>query len=64
MAGKGKTAKARTKPTTRISVTFAKDTYRTLEQIADQKKVSVAWVVRDAAAKYIEAKWPLLEQDR
>ena len=28
------------------------DLYETIEQIAKQKKVSVAWVVRDAAEKY------------
>ena len=27
--------------------------YETLEQVAKQKKVSLAWVVRDAAEKYV-----------
>lgn len=44
----------------RASITFPSDVYRTLERIAKEKKVSVAWVVRDAAEKYIEARWPLL----
>jgi metal-responsive CopG/Arc/MetJ family transcriptional regulator len=45
----------------RISVTFPPDLYRTLEQIAKQKKVSVAWIVRDAAEKYVADQWPLLQ---
>lgn len=45
----------------RASVTFPPDLYRTLEEIAKQKKVSVAWVVRDAAEKYVADQWPLLE---
>lgn len=46
---------------TRASVTFPPDLYRTLEGIAKQKKVSLAWVVRDAAEKYVADQWPLLE---
>jgi metal-responsive CopG/Arc/MetJ family transcriptional regulator len=46
----------------RASVSFPPELYRTLEEIAKQKKVSVAWVVRDAAEKYVAEKWPLLEQ--
>lgn len=45
--------------TTRASVSFPPDVYRTLEEIAKQKKVSVAWVVRDAAEKYIADEMPL-----
>lgn len=48
----------------RASVTFPADLYRNLEQIAKQKKVSVAWVVRDAAERYVADQWPLLEQKR
>jgi len=46
----------------RASVTFPPDLYVTLEQIAKQKKVSVAWVVRDAAEKYVADQWPLLKE--
>ena len=46
-------------PALRASVSFPPDLYRTLEKIAQQKKVSVAWVVRDAAEKYVADKWPL-----
>ena len=30
-----------------------------IERIAGQKKVSVAWVVRDAVAKYVAERYPL-----
>jgi hypothetical protein len=38
---------------TRASVTFPPDLYQALEKIARLKKVSVAWVVRDAAELYV-----------
>lgn len=44
---------------TRASVTFPADLYAELERIAEEKKVSVAWVVRDAVEKYVEAQYPL-----
>lgn len=47
-------------PTPRASVTFPPELYQTLEAIAKSKKVSVAWVVRDAAEKYVADQWPLL----
>ncbi len=53
---------AKTTSAPRASVTFPPDLYRTLEEIARQKKVSVAWVVRDAAERYVADQWPLLEQ--
>jgi predicted DNA-binding protein len=33
--------------------------YETLEAIAKDKKVSLAWVVREAVEKYVAEKWPL-----
>ena len=45
--------------TARASVTFPADLYAELERIAEEKKVSVAWVVRDAAEKYVAAQYPL-----
>lgn len=36
----------------RASISFPPDLYGTLEKIAKQKKVSLAWVVRDAAERY------------
>ena len=38
--------------TIRASITFPPNLYETLEEIAKEKKVSLAWVVRDAAEKY------------
>ena len=49
-----------TKEGTRTSVTFPADLYAELERIAADKKVSVAWVVRDAVEKYVDARYPLL----
>lgn len=46
----------------RASISFPADIYQTLEEIAAQKKVSLAWVVRDAAEQYIAEKWPLLRK--
>ncbi len=52
---------SRSEPKTiRASVSFPNDLYETLEKIAKEKKVSVAWIVRDAAEKYVNEQWPLL----
>jgi predicted DNA-binding protein len=45
----------------RASISFPPELYETLEVIAKEKKVSLAWVVRDAAEKYITDKWPLFK---
>jgi Ribbon-helix-helix protein, copG family len=45
----------------RATISFPSDAYQTLEEIARQKKVSLAWVVREAAEQYIAAKWPLFK---
>ena len=45
--------------TPRASVSFPPELYATLERIAKEKKVSVAWVVREAAEKYVGDQWPL-----
>jgi metal-responsive CopG/Arc/MetJ family transcriptional regulator len=37
----------------RASISFPPDLYKSLEEISKQKKVSLAWVVRDAAERYI-----------
>jgi len=39
----------------RASISFTSALYEGLDDIAKQKKVSIAWVVRDAAEKYIAA---------
>jgi hypothetical protein len=45
--------------TVRATISFPIELYETLEDIARQKKVSLAWVVRDATEQYIADKWPL-----
>jgi len=58
--GSGKTMKLQTTPAVRASISFPPALYETLEEIAKQKKVSLAWVVRDAAEKYVTDQRPLL----
>jgi metal-responsive CopG/Arc/MetJ family transcriptional regulator len=54
------TKEKRTKPKMpRASATLTPEVYETLEQIAREKKVSLSWVIRDAAESYIADKWPL-----
>ena len=48
----------------RATISFPPDVYQTLENIAKEKKVSLAWVVREAAEKYIGEKWPLFAKER
>jgi metal-responsive CopG/Arc/MetJ family transcriptional regulator len=45
--------KVERKEAVRASITFPPDLYEHLEQIAKQKKVSLAWIVRDAAERYV-----------
>jgi predicted DNA-binding ribbon-helix-helix protein len=52
-------AKPNTEPAVRASISFPSEVYQTLETIAKEKKVSLAWVVREAAEQYIADKWPL-----
>lgn len=48
----------------RTSVSLPPELHDTLERMAKEKKVSVAWVIRDAAEKYVSEQWPLLQQER
>jgi hypothetical protein len=61
MTAKSSSKKAKTQSVAavRASISFPPDIYETLELIAREKKVSLAWVVRDAAEQYIGGKWPL-----
>lgn len=45
----------------RATISFPPDLYQTLEGIARQKKVSLAWVVREATEQYVADKWPLFK---
>jgi len=51
--------KVQSAATVRASISFPLNIYATLETIAKEKKVSLAWVVHEAAGKYIAGKWPL-----
>ena len=51
--GSGQSMKVQTAGTVRASISFPPDIYESLEELAKQKKVSLAWVVREAAEKYI-----------
>jgi predicted DNA-binding protein len=53
--------KAANTSTVRATISFPPALYQTLEGIAKEKKVSLAWVVREATEKYIEDKWPLFK---
>jgi predicted DNA-binding protein len=44
----------------RASVSFPPEIYEAIEDLAKKKKVSVAWVVREAVEKYVADQWPLL----
>lgn len=63
------TAKRGRKPTgkpraTRASASLPPEIYSTLQDIAKQRKVSVSWIIRDAAEKYIAEQWPPFESGR
>ena len=64
MATKGKPAKVEKAP--RQSVTFTPQIYAELERLSKEKKVSIAWVVREATEKYIaeQAPLPLFQRGR
>lgn len=47
--------------TVRASVSFPEDQYAELERIAQNQRVSLAWVVREAVQSYLVTRWPLLE---
>lgn len=47
----------------RASVSFPSDLYEFLEEIARHKKVSLAWVIREAAERYATVERPLLKPE-
>jgi predicted DNA-binding protein len=57
--GEGKNMKADSTAQVRATLSFPPDVYESLKVIAKQKKVSLAWVVREAAEQYLSEKWPL-----
>lgn len=46
----------------RASISFPPDIYEALKQLARKKKVSLAWVVRDAAEEYVNAQGKRVER--
>jgi len=49
----------------RASISFPRDIYQALAKIAEHKKVSLAWVVRDAVESYVseqKQKLPVRQQ--
>lgn len=59
MTVKERAGRLSSREATRASVTFPANIYAELERIANENKVSVAWVVRDAVEKYVEERYPL-----
>ena len=53
--------KARRSSCVRASISFPPDLYETLEELAKAKKVSLAWVIRDASEKYVADQRPELK---
>lgn len=47
----------------RTSVSLPHELHDTLARLAKDKKVSVAWVIRDAAEKYVGEQWPLFNRE-
>lgn len=46
----------------RASISFPPEVYSELERLAAAKRVSLAWIVREAAEKYLADQWPLLAE--
>lgn len=47
----------------RTSVSLPRELHDTLTLLAKDKKVSIAWVIRDAAEKYVGEQWPLFQRE-
>ena len=43
-----------TKETIRASISFPLDDYAKLEEVANSKRVSLAWIVREAVREYLD----------
>ena len=44
----------------RVSVSFEAESYAVIEEISNKKKVSLAWVVRDAVEQYLLRELPMI----
>lgn len=56
------TPPADTNPKQRLSVSLDASDHADLKRIANQRRVSLAWVVRDAVRSYIDRQSPLFRQ--
>jgi len=54
--------KAQSGAAVRATISFPSELYESLGEIAKQNKVSLAWVVREAAEYYLGEKWPLFKR--
>lgn len=54
--GSRKRSKGKKDGMVRASSSYPRELYEMLEEIAWEKKVSIAWVMRDAAEKYVRGK--------
>lgn len=48
----------------RLSISLPEGHYSALQRLAEEKRVSVAWVVRDAIRAYVESDSPLYNEIR
>lgn len=58
----GSTADTATSKTVRTSVSVPAADHAELERLAERKKVSIAWIIRDAIDQYLTAESPLFRQ--
>lgn len=64
MASKLRHRSKRQAKTARVSISFSPILYGDVERLAKEKKVSVAWIVREATEKYVSEQWPLFAEER
>ncbi len=62
MAQKKQLARKKTGRMPRTSISFPPETYRNLEKLAEDRKVSVAWIVRDAVDRYLACDFPMFHR--
>ena len=63
-SGVADSAKQAAAGSVRVSVSFDAVDYAEIKGIAKDKRVSAAWVVREAVASYLDARTPLFARDR
>ena len=61
--GDGQSMKPEGAASVRASISFPPDIYEVLGQLARKKKVSLAWVVRDAVERYVAEQNERSEQE-